>query len=151
LPKSVVLEVLRFILLPGKRVNVEAATDMGSTALIFASNRGHSGVVALLLEVGAKMGAKTFEGANPLIMAVVEGHSSTVRLLLEAGAETNEVDNRGISPLMWAAHMGRAEIVRLLLDAGADRTIQNQHQRTARGEAEIKGHVEVVALFDAVL
>jgi ankyrin repeat protein len=40
------------------RVNVEATTKDGRSALAVAAERGHGGVVAYLIEAGAKVGLK---------------------------------------------------------------------------------------------
>ena len=78
-----------------------------------------SAVVALLVEAGADVNARTHSGSTPL-----HGASSgrgpnpgIVAMLLAAGADVNARDWKGATPVWYGS---REEIVNLLLAAGAD-------------------------------
>jgi len=69
-------------------VDVNAATAYQTTALSFASDRGHTDVVRLLLERGANPNVKdSFYGMSPLTGAQMRKRYELVTLLLEKGAE----------------------------------------------------------------
>ena len=67
------------------------------TALHWASLRGHSGVVSLLILLGAKIDSLTLAGLTPLHEAACEGFAEVVRVLAENGANVNATT----STAMW--------------------------------------------------
>eukprot|EP00439_Symbiodinium_sp_Y106_P039242 s1775_g4.t2 len=99
--------------------NTDFAGEHGSTALSFASCRGHVEVVRLLLEAGANKDLADDCKNTALIKASYEGHVEVVRLLLEAGANPDLADEHGSTALIFASDEGHVEVVRLL-EAGAD-------------------------------
>jgi ankyrin repeat protein len=70
-------------------VNCRSAADRSRTPLMYASERGHAGVVEVLLGAGAEMGAADDRGTTALIAAATNGHIKSVGLLIEAGAEVD--------------------------------------------------------------
>ena len=102
--------------------SVEAQV-IGWTPLIFASNRGHSGIVKALLAAGADVNAATDYGRTALITACEDGHLEAARALVAAGANVNAADQGGRTPLNCARshHNATANpaIEALLLAAGA--------------------------------
>ncbi len=69
-------------------VDVNAATAYQSTALCFASDRGHEDVVRLLLERGANPNVKdSFYNATPLMWAQMGKRYGVITLLLQNRAE----------------------------------------------------------------
>ena len=91
-------------------VDTDAPDDRLVTPLMLASSGGQRRVVALLLECGANVNARSAEGRTPLM-------SLTGGLLREATV---------------------ASIARLLLKAGADPSIRTSGGKTALGYAEEK-------------
>lgn len=83
--------------------------------------RDNDGMVALLLEAGADVTARTPLGEPVLSAAAASGKGEGVRAALEAGADPNEV-LRGSTALVRAAAIGRADIVEVFLRAGTDPT-----------------------------
>jgi ankyrin repeat protein len=58
----------------------------GYTALMAASEYGHTEIVKLLLEAGADVNARHWDDATALDFALEKGHTEIITLLKEAGA-----------------------------------------------------------------
>jgi ankyrin repeat protein len=106
-------------------VDVNAAYSNGAKALISAVRNGHTEVVALLLEWGAKASTTsaakawgTEFHADALALAAEGGHLDIVRLLIKARADVKKSRMFGVSALNAAAMGGHAEVIRELLSAG---------------------------------
>jgi uncharacterized protein len=94
----------------------------GSSALILASEKGHTEIVSLLLAAGAAVDVQNKEHGNTaLFLAATLGYTRIVQLLLAAKAG---IEIRGFSgqdtPLTRASFEGHADVVELLLEAGAN-------------------------------
>ena len=108
----------------------------GSTMLSIAALMGHTKIVALLLEHGADVNAKSRDGGTALHAAAFLGRAETVKLLLEKGADTTLRNNMGGiaiegAKLNWLMTKGILAMLQLEVD-----------------EAEVKaGRVEVIKLL----
>ena len=80
-------------------------TPSGGTALMFASENGHSEIVQLLLNAKAKPDLQTDNGETALHVAAVKGYPDIVQLLLEYGADPN-ISNRDGETAIHAAASG---------------------------------------------
>lgn len=109
----------------------------GGTLLATAALMGHTEIVALLLEHGADINARSQDGGTPLHAAAFLGHAETVKLLLEKGADTTLRSNMGGTPvdgakLNWMITKGILAMLKLEVD-----------------EAEVKaGRAEVIRLLE---
>ena len=102
----------------------------GDTILLFASMRGRTEIVRLLLQRGDEPNLEnTYSGHTPLYEASSSGYTDIVKLLLENNADPNIT--RGYTPLHLASMKGYTNIVKLLLENGANPNIRNDYGESA--------------------
>jgi ankyrin repeat protein len=93
----------------------------GNTALTKALGSSTQAIIALLIDGGAQVTAKSERHCSPLVVAAQWCGSTACRLLLDRGAEVNKAtlrDDR--TALQVAAADGNAGLCQLFIDAGAD-------------------------------
>lgn len=113
------------------------------TALMWAVAQRHAGVVAVLLEYGADLEARSAvrtevvktspEPWNPeyiidlpqggytaLLFAARVGDLASARLLVAAGADVDDASPYGTSAIVVAAHSGHGAVAAFLVEQGAD-------------------------------
>ena len=114
------VELTRMLLYAG--ANVRALTRLGGfTPLVMASDRGHAGVIDVLLNAGADPKAATSAGTTPLMFAAASGNTDAITLLLDKGADVNAVESvRGETALMFATASNRVEAMKVLIASGAN-------------------------------
>ena len=156
------LVVCRRILLE-RNVNVNSQDSYNSTALLLASQNGHTDVVRLLLDNNASVYVRDADGDTPLHSAADSGNLEITRMLLERRAEVNYRNNLGSTPLHLASgdNVRRnldqvtrrvkvkpdRDVVQLLLDHGADARAQNLDGKTAYDIARDRKLPEIVQLL----
>jgi ankyrin repeat protein len=141
------LDAVKALLAGGANLNA-AGSSHQQTALMWAAARRHPKVVAVLIEFGADVRARsrtyrstvTSEGqglekrkdpaelnytvlrggSTPLLFAARADDAESARLLLAAGADVNDALPDGTSALTLAAHSGNESVAMLLLEKGAD-------------------------------
>jgi ankyrin repeat protein len=99
-----------------------------TTALHLAARFGREDLVRLLVDRGARLGARDEDGATALHLAARHGEAEVARVLLTAGADPGATTKLGRTPLHDAAQGfgtsdgldARLEVARLLLARGAD-------------------------------
>ena len=69
-----------------------------NTGLHYATRKGFSGIVGVLLEAGASINIKNKFGITPLHFASMVGNMRIVRLLLKNGADLTIKDKKGQAP-----------------------------------------------------
>ena len=87
---------------------------MGATAAHMAACKGHSAVLACLLDRGVHPGATTLDGWSLLHEAAVGGQVDAVRLLLQRGADPEVLDPQRRTPRQLAQAKGCRAVVALL-------------------------------------
>ncbi len=104
----------------------DAAADLRGNAFA-AFKRGYETTpeqatepVAVMLDAGADVNARTTLGFTPLHMAALYAPTAVADLLIERGADMHATAAEGETPLHFAAMAGNTELVRKLLQAGAD-------------------------------
>ncbi|KAH8594139.1 hypothetical protein B0O99DRAFT_595843 [Bisporella sp. PMI_857] len=88
------------------RVDVNAVSDCGDTALIWGSEMGSTASVELLLQAGANPNIVEYDGWSPLHWATTNGHAEICKLLLEHGAYIDAIDDHGATPRHLALSRG---------------------------------------------
>jgi ankyrin repeat protein len=132
----------------GEHVDVNARSNDGSTALLWAAHWNDVETAGLLIRAGADANISSDFRVTPLSLACTNGSAPFVELLLSAGADPNTPIATGETPLMTCAASGSAAAVRLLILHGADVTakepIQNQD---ALMWAASERHADVVRML----
>lgn len=111
------------------------------TSLHYLAQSGHTDIVRLLIDKGAKLNLKDVHNNTSLLLASCWGHSDIVRILLDAGADPN-IGNS--IPLICASSEGHSDIVYMLLYGGADTNVRDRAGTTALHEAAGYGHTSIV-------
>ncbi len=99
-------------------VHIDCLSHSGLSPLILAIQNGHTKIVELLLQNGAKVNLQQ-NGWSALMYASQDGHAKIVELLLQYGANINLCAHSGLSAIAIAAKNKQARIVELLIENGA--------------------------------
>jgi ankyrin repeat protein len=145
--------------------------EYGGTPLHWAAFKGHDAIAALLISMGANVGALNSGGRTPLAIALATGHAGVARLLnasepliiravrsgdIAAVEELLTVRPRAVrdadaksaaTALHWAAFRGQARIARYLLTKGADPQARNAASETPLDVARRAGWPELVVIL----
>ncbi|KAK1749808.1 ankyrin-1 [Echria macrotheca] len=120
-----------------------------TTALFWASSRGHASIVNLLLTTtaSADINSPNSKGLTPLMVASQHGRTEVTRILLSHGADQSILNAKGQSALHLACHAGNSAVIGLLLaqqDAGTSGMINavTSNGKTPLIFAAISGHAD---------
>ena len=103
----------------GAGIEPNSKDKYDNTALHYASKKGHSEIVKLLLEKGANVNAQDNDiGYTVLHRASMAGHLEVAKLLLDKGANINAQDIFSETALHLATVSGHLEVVKLLFEKG---------------------------------
>ena len=91
------------------RLQVNAKSTNGLTALQQAAAEGHTEAADLLLSAGAAVDACALSNATALYNAANGGHLAIIERLLRAGADVDAKTSGGCTPLHAAASGGHTE------------------------------------------
>jgi ankyrin repeat protein len=120
--------------------------NKGWTALDWAADNGHAGVVKQLFEGGANI-EKDNTGKTALHRAAEKGNLAIMRQLISKG-ETKvyqDGDNNSLTPFQYALNSGTSEIVRILLKLPARKSAYSNKELFHMGVKS--GRVEMVRLI----
>ena len=92
----------------------------GQYSLHLSAEKGHEGIVRLLLDCGADPDGRDDIGSTPLHLAAKNGHESIVLELLGRGADVNAKNANGWTAVHIASKYGYENILRQLIQRGAD-------------------------------
>lgn len=111
---------------------IDVPDSRGRTPLWWASARGDTSAVKLLLDFGASAYVRAQDQHGPLHVAKNPG---TARLLLDAGIDVDMRDGSGRTALHCCSYRGPGRggsisLLRTLLDSGADIDAQTIHKNT---------------------
>nr|CAG4644716.1 EOG090X04G6 [Leptodora kindtii] len=101
--------------------------DHGFSPLHWASKEGHSNLVTLLIQRGARVNATNMGDDTPLHLASAHGHREIIHLLLKNKADINFVNEHGNTALHYACFWGYAEIAEDLISYGALVSVANKY------------------------
>ena len=115
--------------------DVNATIANGTTPLMKASHRGHTGIMRAIIAAGANLDARNADGNNALWLACVAGSLDAMGVLIGAGIAIDNRNDNGATPLMYAASTGKAAVVERLLAANADVTPETLDGSGESGES----------------
>ena len=118
-------------LLAAPKLNLQARTPQGETALMIAAIRGRLDEARALMVRGADVNQTGWTPLHYAASGTQPQQTALIALLLEQHAYIDAGSPNGSTPLMMAAQYGTRESVQLLLDEGADPSIKNQLGLTA--------------------
>lgn len=134
-------------------LSIDATTDTGSTALMYAARQGDLALVRFLLRNGSKASTQDSRKRSVLSYALASRFPSQssvdiTRELLDAGANANGAGER-VPPIIAAAYMDgpATEIIKLLVTRGASLETRDSEGNTALIIAGRNGKVDVVELL----
>ena len=84
------------------------------TALMWASYKGHTQIVKILLDEGADADRKNRLGMTALMYAARKGRIQVIKMLLDHGADRSIEDNTQKAAADWAEKEGRHDLVKLI-------------------------------------
>lgn len=106
-------------ILDSEKTDIDAATAIGTTALIRAASSGHVDLAKFLMSRGADPMKANWYG-TALHCAAEAGQCESIRLLLNGGMNIDSRDSFGRTPLHCASDQLHVLAMELLLDLGAD-------------------------------
>ncbi|KAH0559938.1 hypothetical protein GP486_003544 [Trichoglossum hirsutum] len=133
----------------GLHIDVNAADNSGTTALMMAIDSEQIVIANNLLLLGASAKKGSLDGVTPLHLAAVRESECLVHQLIYRGAEIDgqvDSDNEIDLPLFWGMR-GSPQMFSLLLNLGAQKLEQNSDSWTVLHEAALLGNFEMVRVI----
>lgn len=134
----------------------------GTAPLHLAAENGHSDIITLLLENGAKLALKDERGMSPFLRAASHGQTEALKLLASRGAYVKQIQMEQSCALDLACEGGHTETVKFLIACGARPNGHSLHLAALSGNlplvslllekgADLRGDYGQFALCDAIL
>jgi ankyrin repeat protein len=131
-----------------RNADVNARSQDGSTALLWAAHWDDVATAELLIRARADANVANDFGMTPLSRACTNGSAAMVEILLAAGANPNARIGTGETPIMTCAGSGSVAAVRMLIARGGDVNAKEPSQnQDALMWAAAERHPEVVRLL----
>eukprot|EP01084_Bolivina_argentea_P010840 20221_1 len=108
-------------------IDIDCATQWGTTALWIACHRGYDEIAEILLNHKADINKASNSGVTPLYIAVFNKHINVIKLLLKHNADVNISKNNGWTPLLVACSANNVEVIELLLQHNANINLSNKY------------------------
>jgi hypothetical protein len=105
-----------------------------------AADKGHVGVIKVLIQNGADVNRRDESMWTPIQCASVHGYGDVVKLLIRNGADVNAVNICNWTSLHLAASSGRVGVTKLLVQSGANVNAVNEHHKTSLHLATQNGY-----------
>jgi ankyrin repeat protein len=124
--------------------DINARTEEGHTALMYADKNGYTDIVRTLKNAGAKD-----DNIEPALIntAGMTGRMDMIEYFIGKGANVNAQDDYGHSALIEATIIEDSKIIRYLIEHGADVNIKDNQGATALSVAQHYGYREVINLL----
>ena len=111
---------------------LEARSKHGSTAFLYACEKGSAECIVELAEAGCDTTARNSNGGTGLMhAAALSGAAAVEAVLAVGGAELDATDDKGATAFLTACHKGQVDCIRALAEAGCNRAAASQNGRTA--------------------
>jgi cytohesin len=135
-----------------KGADVNAKSELGSSALHTAAVFGHKDIAELLIEKGADVNVKAEKslwdsGMTALHGSCVKGQKAVAKLLIAKGADVNAKTKNGYTPLHIATTGGYRDMAEFLIAKGADVNAKDNYGRIPLSLAKNRGHIEIIELL----
>jgi ankyrin repeat protein len=119
----------------------------GSSALLWAAERGQEATAQKSLKAKANIQATDEDDEAPLLLAVKKEHRQVVKLLVDKGAEVNAQGGFYGNALQAASSNSHGVVVKMLLDKGAEVNAQGRDYGNALQAASSNSHEAVVKML----
>ncbi|XP_053671645.1 protein fem-1 homolog CG6966 isoform X2 [Anopheles nili] len=119
----------------------------GAPPLWCASAAGHTNIVKLLVQHGAKVNSTTKTNSTPLRAACFDGHYDIVKYLVSQGADIEVANRHGHTCLMIACYKGHYKITQYLLSLKTDVNRRSVKGNTALHDCAESGSLEILQLL----
>ena len=117
---NISLEIIK-----SKRANINAKTTLGTTPLMFASQKGSLRTVEALIQAKADLNIQELGGSTALSYALLSDNIGIFQALIKAKANLDQVDVDGNTVLITSIFIGKTNFAELLVKGGADLNIKD--------------------------
>lgn len=131
----------------GGTSNAHGSYVSGQTTLHIAAKKGHTNIVAMLLDRGSNVNDTDIMGRSALHLAAAEDHVGVSRLLINRGASIEIQDAGGRTALHVAAENGHVRTVETFLGHTSLIDVSDTLGRTPLHLAIEQGHEDIVRLL----